>query len=265
MSEVLYDNLVTAVRCTNDYSKFKLIAQNREPDHVKALMVSFKDRMVPNAILCNEHFEIIDGQNRFIALKNLGMPIYYYCIKGLGIYDVASLNSYGRNWSNDDFIRMWAALGKDEYKKILSFCDEFPDITISNAVTILSGASKYDVHGNTLTDLTSEKHGKAPKISRIKDGSFVVNDIDHARYVARCIMEYKAFTRPGKQIYIQSAFVSAMTRLLKHDNFDNAEMVRKASMFPSLFFRCVNAKEYIQMLEDLWNYRRKKTIRFKIN
>jgi hypothetical protein len=158
---------------------------------------------------------------------------------------------------------MWAALGKDEYKKILSFCDEFPDMTISNAVIILSGDSNSDISGKMLSDLTSEKHKKRPKVSRIKDGSFIVKDIDQARYVARCIMEYKAFSRPGKQIYIQSAFVSAMTRLLRHNNFDNAEMVRKASMFPTLFFRCVNAKQYIQMLEDLWNYRRKKTIRFE--
>lgn len=158
---------------------------------------------------------------------------------------------------------MWAALGKDEYKKILSFCDEFPDITISNAVIILSGDAQNDIRSHTLTDLASEKNKKRPRISRIKDGSFIVKNIDQARYVARCIMEYKAFSRPGKQIYIQAAFVSAMTRLLNHNNFDNAEMVRKASMFPTLFFRCVNAKQYIQMLEDLWNYRRKKTIRFE--
>lgn len=257
------DEAIAVVYKTYDYDKFTMLDENRQPDHVKSLIVSFANRIVPNAILCNEKYEIIDGQNRFLALKEIGKPIIYYCIPGLDIYDVGHLNSYGKNWSNVDFIRMWAALGKDEYKKILSFCDEFPDITISNAVTILSGDSQNDIKGTTLTDLTSKKHKKRPKISRIKDGSFIVKDIDQARYVARCIMEYKAFSRPGKQIYIQSAFVSAMTRLLKHNNFDNAEMVRKASMFPTLFFRCVNAKQYIQMLEDLWNYRRKKTIRFE--
>ena len=254
---------VATVYKTYNYDQFKFLSENRVPDHIKALVLSFKNRMVPNAILCNEKMEIIDEQNRFYASKEMGEPIYYYCINGLNIYDVASLNSYGKNWSNDDYIRMWAELGKEEYKKILDFCKEFPDISLSNAVTILSGAKRRSTDGHMMSDKTLGKFRKESlKMSGIKDGSFVIEDIEHSRYVARCIMEYKPFSRPGKQIYIQSAFVSAMTRLLKNDNFDNAEMVRKAQLYPSLFFKCVNAKDYITMLEDLWNYKRRKQIRF---
>lgn len=255
------DEPIAMVFKTYNYDQFKFLAENRIPDHIKALVLSFKNRLVPNAILCNEKKEIIDGQNRFLASKQIGAPIYYYCIDGLNIYDVASLNSYGKNWSNDDYIRMWANLGKEEYKKILNFCKEFPDISLSNAVTILSGARKRITEGHLLSDTTVDKGSM--RLSGIKDGSFVINDLEHSRYVARCIMEYKPFSRPGKQIYIQSAFVSAMTRLLKNNNFDNAEMVRKAQMFTSMFYKCVSAKDYIQMLEDLWNYRRKKQIRFQ--
>lgn len=259
------DEPIAMVYKTYNYDQFKFLAENRIPDHIKALVMSFKSRMVPNAILCNEKKEIIDGQNRFLASKQIGAPVYYYCIEGLGIYDVASLNSYGKNWSNDDYVRMWAELGKEEYKKILDFCKEFPDLSLSNAITILSGARRRATSGHMLSDKTANKYREGNmKMSGIKDGSFVIEDIEHSRYVARCIMEYKPFSRPGTQIYVQSAFVSAMTRLLKNNSFDNAEMVRKAQMFPSLFFKCVNAKDYITMLEDLWNYKRRKQIRFQL-
>ena len=109
------NKIISQVFTTTDYDQFKFIDNNRQADHVKALTVSFKERYVPNAILCNEKMEIIDGQNRFLAAKELGLPIYYYCIQGLGIYDVASLNSYGKNWNNRDFARMWAGLGKKAY------------------------------------------------------------------------------------------------------------------------------------------------------
>jgi len=54
-----------------------------------------------------------------------------------------------------------------------------------------------------------------------------------------------------------------MVMLLKNKNFDNNEMVKKITMFPSLFHRCLNNKEYISMLEEIWNYRRQKKIRFE--
>lgn len=254
---------VSYVLETKNYDLFKLIQENREPDHVKALIASFKNHLVPNAILCNEKYEIIDGQNRFLALKELGEPILFYMIKGLDIYDVAHLNSYGKNWSNIDYIKMWAALGKEEYKKILRFCDEFPDFSLQNAVVILADASQRTIAGHMLGDDTLAKvKDKQVKISAIRDGSFVIKDIEHSRFIARCIMEYKTFSKPGTQIYKQQAFVTALVRILRNKNFDNAEMVRKISLYPSMFYRCVNAKQYIGMLEELWNYKRRTKSRF---
>lgn len=260
------DEPIAMVFKTFDYDKFKLISENREPDHVKALINSFESRLVPNAILCNEKYEIIDGQNRFLALKELGQPILYYCIDGLDIYDVASLNSYGKNWSNDDYVRMWAALGKDEYKRILDFCKEFPDFTLANALTILSNGKQRKYVNKVSFDCSVKGESRpksANKTSDLKLGNYTIEDIEHSRYVARCILEYKAFSSPGKQIYIQAAFISAMVMLLRGKTFDNNEMVKKVTMFPSLFHRCINSKEYIFMLEEIWNYRRQKKVRFE--
>jgi hypothetical protein len=256
------DEPIAMVYKTYDYGKFKFIAQNREPDHVRALIQSFKERLVPNAILCNDKYEIIDGQNRFLALKELGEPIIYYCITGLGIYDVASLNSYGKNWSPIDFIKMWADLGKQQYIDILSFAESYNELNLTSILIILSDsvAAQQSAVG---TDAFVARDGRSKAArNKLKLGEFMIKDIDHAHYVARSIMQYKPFAKPGKQIHKQTAFVSAMVKLLRNNNFDNNEMVRKAGMFPSLFYRCVNANEYIHMLEELWNYKRRAKVRF---
>lgn len=254
------DELVAQVYSTTHYEKFKLIEQNREVDHVKALKISFQKRDVPNAIIVNESFEIIEGQNRFFARKELGLPILYYIIEGLDIYDVAALNSFSKNWQGKDFINMYASLGKESYKIANDFHNNFPDLPLHLCIQILADSTSVG-HGS----VGSDKDRKNRKFDEVRTGDFKVSDLDHAYFVARCIMKYKAFSRPGLQIYKQTAFVSAMIQLLRQDNFDNDEMVRKAALFPTMFYRCLKAKEYIKMLEDLWNYKRsknKKTFKF---
>lgn len=78
MTKMTKDEAIAVVYKTYDYDKFTMLDENRQPDHVKSLIVSFANRIVPNAILCNEKYEIIDGQNRFLALKEIGKPILYY-------------------------------------------------------------------------------------------------------------------------------------------------------------------------------------------
>lgn len=257
------DEPVAMVFKTNDYDKFSFLSQNREPDHVKALISSFKERLVPNAILCNDKFQIIDGQNRFLALREMGKPILYYCIEGLDIYDVASLNSFGKNWSAMDFIKMWAELGKEQYQNILSFAETYAELNLNSILIILSDSVAAQQASVGTDSWVAKDKSRSSARNKLKLGEFQIKDINHAHYVARCIMQYKPFAKPGKQIHKQTAFVSAMVKLLRNKDFDNNELVRKAGLYPSLFYRCINANEYILMLEELWNYRRQKKIRFE--
>lgn len=242
---------------TTDYDWFKFLENNRRTDHVNALIESFKQRDVPNAILCNEDGYIIDGQNRFLARKELGLPIFYYCIEGLDIYDVAFLNSYGKNWSPQDFVEMWAGLGSEEYTKIKKFRDMFPDFPMSSILMLLNCSSTRQM-GKITTD---DKWGGFSK-NKLKLGEFTVKNLDLSVYLANCIMQYKPFARPGTQIYRHQSFISAMIQLLVNGVFDNAEMVRRAGMYPDMFYKCINAENYVVMLQELWNRKRRTKVIF---
>jgi len=258
------DLLIARVYSTLHYEKFTFLSENRKTDHVKALVKSFKERDVINAILCNEKYEIIDGQNRFLARKEMGLPIIYYCVSGLDIYDVAFLNSYAKNWSSKDFVEMWADLGKEEYKTIKSFSENFKELGLTNCLMILSLSVASQVASVGSDSYVERSKRRGGDINKLKMGLFKIVDIERSTFIANSIMQYKPFTTVGVPIFRQTAFVSAMMRLLRDNKFDNAEMVRRATMYPQLFTRCVNGEGYILMLEKLYNYNRKgKRIRFE--
>ena len=246
---------ISMVYETTDYDLFSFMNHNRETDHVNALIASFRERDVPNAILCNHKLQIVDGQNRFLARKKLGLPILFYCIDDLDIYDVAFLNSYGKNWGTADYVKMWASLGKDDYKKIIEFRNLYPDFSLTSSIQMLQGS---------LTTLSvgyySDKNGqsKSKNSPNIKRGTFKIVNWDNAVYIANCAMEYKPFANAGTQIYKQDAFIAALIVLLRNKCFDNAEMVRRASMYRDLFYKCSTKDNYIKMLNELYNYHRKR-------
>lgn len=257
----IYDYVVAQVRCTNDYDKFTFLSNNREPDHVNQIIASLRNRAVPSAILCNEKFQIIDGQNTFLARKELGLPIYYYCMDGLGIYDVASLNSFGKNWSYIDFIKMWAGLGHEQYQTMLDFHNTYSDLSLAVVVMILGGVAKQ--RQGMGSDKYIKDHGKARKpIDRIKTGDFIIKDMNKAHHTARCILQYKRFANGSLNIYKQQNFAAAIIQLLDNPKFNNDECVRKISLWPTKFYRCITVKEYVEMLIEVFNFKNRNKIRF---
>ena len=79
-------NKINEVYETNDYSQFKFLNNNRDisTKHVNKLIKSMKEKRLISPILINESGQIIDGQHRFEAQKNLGFPVPYIVQKGYG-------------------------------------------------------------------------------------------------------------------------------------------------------------------------------------
>ncbi len=108
------------IESTSDYSKFAFIEENRKVSkpHVNRLVATLKlfpKQIEWTPILVNEKFQIADGQHRFTALKELGLPIYYLMVKGLTIEDARRLNAGAKPWSPMDYAECFCALGKDAY------------------------------------------------------------------------------------------------------------------------------------------------------
>ena len=106
---------------TNNYDMFKFKKENREINYnkvnnLKRKLIDDGRQIMP--IICNKNMEIIDGQHRFEALKELGWDVMYYIDEGVTSYDLISINNTQTNWSLNDYIHYWATLGNETFINI---------------------------------------------------------------------------------------------------------------------------------------------------
>lgn len=139
---------------TEQYELFKFKDENREINFNK--VASLKSRLINDGrqiipIIVNSNMEIIDGQHRFKALKELGWSIMYYIDDSVSSKDLISINNSQRNWGLNDFIHYHASLGTKTFVGLEKVCKqyEFP------LKVVLSALSK----------------GKYIKEHKIKDGN----------------------------------------------------------------------------------------------
>lgn len=110
------------VKKTKDYSLFKILSCNREINsrHIKRLKqeIEKENLLHLHPILVNEDWELIDGQHRLMAAKELGIEIFYirtdvsyehilnsnYNQLKMGISDV--LQFYSKKYRNEDYIKV---------------------------------------------------------------------------------------------------------------------------------------------------------------
>lgn len=93
------DKQIASVYETYDYDKFHIMEKgNREIDHYKKIATQMNEQFLFTVIIVNEKFEIIDGQNRFLASKELHKPIRYIIVEGYGVEQVRMYNMEARNW-----------------------------------------------------------------------------------------------------------------------------------------------------------------------
>lgn len=122
---------INTVYLETDLSVFKTLDGNRsvEPARVDKIARSIQRvGFVPSPIVVNDRMEVIDGQGRLEACKQLNLPIPYIQIDGIGIEECLSMNINQVNWSTRDYVNSWAERGNENYIKLRDFLDacDFP-------------------------------------------------------------------------------------------------------------------------------------------
>ena len=107
---------------TSNLDLFRPLELNRrvDPRRVDMLKKSIKEYGYLNSpILVNEKYEVIDGQGRLAACKELGCPITYMVVEGLTIDHCRALNMNAKNWTTEDFIISYAESGNENYERLI--------------------------------------------------------------------------------------------------------------------------------------------------
>lgn len=228
------DKEVGKIFMTRNYDQFKVLTGNRyisEP-HVKRLMQSMQEEYLTCPICVNHKMEVIDGQNRVEACKRLGLPVFYYIIKGYGLNQTVRLNATHADWKPDDACDSWIRLGYKDYELYKFYRREFK-FDHQTALTLLSGS--YD------RDLSI----------KFRRGEFVVKDyktaLDYGEKIREVAKYYKGYKRKN--------FILALIKCFRNPDYEHAKFIGKLGYLSTRLVHCNDTKQYLQLIEELYNYK----------
>jgi hypothetical protein len=231
----------TQVHQTTDYGMFKTLTGNRNLNtlHLSRLKDSMKKKYLFTIITVNEKFEIIDGQHRFNACKELALPVNYVVAPGYGLNEIQVLNENSKTWNAHDYLNGYCNLGYPEYLKYKKFIDAF--------------SLPHKVNLCLLEDLMGNG---GRMIDRFREGRFVAKNEARAYDYARKIKEIKKVYAGAERV----SFVLALVTCLKKPSFSFEEFLEKLKYKSTMLVDCTTVVSYLSLIEEIYNFRRKEKV-----
>lgn len=251
--------VVSQVIETNDYEKFVKLLGNRVVNklHIKRLKDSFQKNYLLSPIIVNDKFEIIDGQHRFEAAKELGYPINYIMVEGYGLTEVQTLNTNAKNWKKEDYLHAYVDLGYPAYIEFKRFMDEYEDFGI--------GACEVLLMNKATIGHTNRSDKKLRTVSN-KSGTYAVRyfqegDLEIEDYELACENAEKILMiKPFYDGYNRTVFVRAIIGIFKSENYNHSQFLQRLSSNPNVMQHCNNVTQYKIMVEEIYNFRSREKV-----
>ena len=227
---------------TFDYSLFKSIDGNRTKNllHINKLKKSMSVNYLFTIIIVNEKYEIIDGQHRFDAIQQLGLPVYFIICEGYGLKEVHIINQNSKTWNMDDFLNGYCDLGYADYLIYRKFKNDY-NLGHNEALVLLSDVSK------------------GGKNACFFEGIFKVKNIKDARKNIDTILLVQPYYEGCKR----RSFIFAMISLFKNPKFDMNEFLGKLKQQPTALMDLPTTSAYVELIEEIYNYRRRDKINLR--
>lgn len=223
---------------TKDYERFTLLEFNRQNlnrEHINKIKASItKNGYIGNPILVNTDFEILDGQHRFIALKEMGKEVPYE-VQDLGYSAIIDLNITQKKWSIEDYINYYSEKDKNpNYTRLKRLCNELK----CGCNLILIMGFRACVNGDVR--------------KKIKDGTLSFK-MDEELKVNQF---YKNFMTIAKNLNMKPAtkMCSALADLSTRRGFNWTTMIEKTEKYPTIAYNCRTQEEFIVMLKGIYNF-----------
>ena len=222
---------------TSDYSIFVLSEMNRVPGHYKKVLQSIKenDYTKYQPILVNNKMEIVDGQNRFLACQELGLPIHFIVSETINIFAAADINRASKNWNSMDYVQHYAKRGRESYIELLDVC------------------AKYDQKLSVVQQFgkITNNHKSAAECVKAGDFQFKTDvDIDGFFNHVKDFSDYYHFSKQDK-------FVKAVLRLFLTEGYKPEKMLKKLRIASGIVHEQPRVDMMARELLKLYNYKSK--------
>jgi hypothetical protein len=186
-------------------------------------------------IIVNEKMEVVDGQHRLEAQKELDLPTYYTINNGYRLSHTQRLNMGSENWGTLDFLEGYCSIGLEDYMIYRYFYNKY-GLNHQNAWSLLTGLT--DSEGKNI-------------YSSFKEGTFKVTTLDFAESCADKLISLKQYYDG----YRRRNFACAMIRCFRNPEFSFMRFEKKLKYLSVRLVDCTTTNEYLALIEDIYNYK----------
>lgn len=193
-----------------------------------------KHGFIMNPIIVNENFEVIDGQTRLAACKELGVPAYYIVVPKIGIDECMVLNANSKTWTIFDYIVSYAEQGNENYKRILQLA--------TNGFGIRTYMFANYLYGGT---------GRCDETIRSGHAVCGKETFERANNALQFLRRTKPYTDlvNGRKSDLETAVLFAYM----NENCDNERLINSLSKYYSTIDRVIDMKTAMDELSNVYN------------
>lgn len=227
------------IQSSTEYSKFKLHPCRRpiSPRSQTNLVQQIKRKNLLHCypIICDNSLTIVDGQRRFLAAQELGLPIYYIESSSISLPMLVRASTRSKAWLMIDYLKHYCTLGIEPYLVMADFRNQYPFMDLQTAMRFLFD-NRYD--------------------ARVMDYRFRIGQLDlvglaHAKRVA-CYIDQLKDPWLKKNRTFQFRFFA----ILRKGEIDPDIFVNQANRYPELMRDFVGFEDCERAIERTYNYRR---------
>lgn len=233
---MVQNTIYTQILKTKDYSQFSLLKENRDINdrNYGKLVASMKEELLVIPIVVNEQMQIIDGQHRFTACKELKLPIYYFMVEGYGIDQVRRANMVGANWTKNDYLNMYVSRNEKAYI-------EFKGLIVRHGLSVTNMLKIFaKVQGNSQALMGKD----------FDEGTLTLDGLDEVVEFLIALNDFDFF-----EDYKRTSFTIAFIELYFHPDYNHEIMKTRLIRGQSRFEKKSTAGEYLAMLtKDVYSF-----------
>jgi len=238
------------LKTTTNYNLFKYRVDNRKTilSQIKLLKESMKRHGFVSPIIVNSKNEIMDGQNRLAAAKELKIPVEYKVYTGNGnMVSLLSDLQLSSKWKASDYINYYIKHNNSNYIEFKKFIDD-NKVSITFGLTIIENKVS---NGNLSREV-------------LKNGKLIVNDevIKSKKMILSKVNDIRYFDENYKKFSSDDRFLMAIVKIIKNKDYDHNMMIKQLAINPSWITKCSRLIEYIGQFQDIYNYHQGKKIYF---
>lgn len=232
------------IQHTEDHSVFRDITSNREVDqrHVNRLKKAIQEvnLLHLNPIIVNSEMEIVDGQHRLEAARDLQVPIYYVVDNDVNKKHIAGLNSNQKNWSLLDYVNYYAVEKVPEFLVLAEFICRFSFCPVSTILQLMS-------HSGTRSN---------------EDFKAGVIDISNRAEAERILLHIQEIRNLGVELAFDRQFILAIKDAFKVEEYTPPHFLKKLSDNKMDLIKCAKKQQYLQLIEQIYNKHQHTKLRF---